>query len=140
MQLCDQLALQVMVSIARAYDRQSDLDPSLENLAADQQVPAIVLERMLDALADDGLVTLSADKPPRYLPGASLQRIRLLDIMRSARNAEDEGQSDVLRSDAEVSRLLQELEHQLDAQLQDQTLAEFLQITEENKTHEDSLV
>ncbi|MCP4331255.1 MAG: YihY family inner membrane protein [Gammaproteobacteria bacterium] len=138
--LRDRLALQAMVSIARAYDRQSDLDPSLDNLAADQQVPAIVLERMLDALADDDLVTLSADIPPRYLPGASLQRIRLLDIMRSARNAEDEGQSDVLRSDAEVSRLLQDLEQRLVAHLEDQTLAEFLQKTEEDKTHEDSLV
>ena len=138
--LRDQLALQAMVSIARAYDRQSDLDPSLENLAADQQVPIVVLERMLDALAGDGLVRQSADKPPRYLPGASLQRIRLLDILHSARNAEDEGQSDVLRSDAAVSRLLQELDQQLIAQLQEQTLAEFLQKIEENKTHEDSLV
>ena len=135
-----QLALQAMVSIARAYDRQSDLDPSLENLAADQQVPAIVLDRMLVALAEDGLVTASADKPPRYLPGASLQRIRLLDILRSARDAEDEGQSDALRSDAEVSALLQDLEKQLDLQLQDRTLAEFLHKTEESKTHEDSLV
>jgi len=135
-----QLALQSMVCIARAYDRQSDLDPSLENLAAYQQVPVAVLERMLDALAEDGLVTLSADKPPRYFPGASLQRIRLLDILRSARDAEDEGQSDVLHSDAEVSRLLHDLEQQLDVQLEGKTLADFVHKTEEEKTHEDSLV
>jgi membrane protein len=135
-----QLALQAMVSIARAYDRQSDLDPSLENLAAYQQVPVVILERMLDALADDGLVALSADKPPRYLPGASLRHIRLLDILRSARDAEDEGQSDVLRSDAVVSRLLNDIEQQLDLQLEDKTLADFVHQTEEEKTHEDSLV
>ncbi|MCP4469893.1 MAG: YihY family inner membrane protein [Gammaproteobacteria bacterium] len=135
-----QLALQSMVSIARAHDRQSDLDPSLENLAAYQQVPATILERMLDALADDGLVTLSAENPPRYLPGASLQRIRLLDILRSARDAEDEGQSDNLRSDAVVSQLLHDIEQKLDAQLEDKTLADFVQETDEEKTHEDSLV
>ncbi len=138
--LRDQLALQAMVSIAQAHDRQSDLDPSLQNLAAYQQVPAIILERMLDALARDGLVTLSADNPPRYLPGASLQRIRLLDILRSARNAEDEGQSESLRSDADVSGLLQALEQQVDTRLGDQTLADFLQETEEGKPHEDSIV
>jgi membrane protein len=133
-----QLALQAMVSIARAHDRQSDLEPSLENLAAYQQVPVVILERMLDALADDGLVTKSSDKPPRYLPGASLQRIRLLDILRSARDAEDEGQTDSLRRDAVVSQLLHEVEQMLDAQLEGKTLADF--VHEENKTHEDSLV
>ncbi len=135
-----QLALQAMVSIARAHDRQSDLDPSLENLAAYQQVPAIILERMLDALADDGLVTLSAENPPRYLPGASLQRIRLLDILCSARDAEDEGQSDNLRSDTVVTNLLHDIEQKLEVQLEDKTLADFVQKTEEDKPHEDSLV
>jgi membrane protein len=138
--LRDQLALQAMVTIARAHDRQSEVVPNLENLAAYQQVPATILERMLDALAEDGLVTLSAENPPHYLPGASLQRIRLLDILRSARNAEDEGQSDSLRSDVGVSSLLQALEQQIDTRLGDQTLADFLQETEEDKPHEDSLV
>ena len=114
---------------------------NLKNLAAYQQVPAPVLARMLEALQQDGLVIQSADNPPRYLPGSALQRISLVDILRSARNAEDEGQSDSLRSDAGVSRLLQSLEQQLEAQLGDETLAGFLQKTiEEDQAHEDSLV
>jgi membrane protein len=138
--LRDQMALQVMVNIARAFDRQTDLVPNLENLAAYQQVPAPVLARMLGALQQDGLVVQSAESSANYLPGAALQRIRLIDILRSARNAEDEGQSDNLRSDAGVSRLLQSLEQQLAAQLGDETLAGFLQTLEENQAHEDSLV
>ena len=134
------LALQVMVSIARAHDRRSDLEPTLENLAAYQQVPIVVLERILEALARDGLVTLTSDKVPLYLPAASLQRIRLVDIIRSARNAEDEGQSDSLHSDADVARLLQQLDQRQDEQLEDRTLAEFLQLNEENEADEDSLV
>jgi DNA-binding IscR family transcriptional regulator len=122
-----------MVSIARAHDRQTDLEPSLENLAAYQQVPAVILERMLDALADDGLVKVTADKPPRYLPGASLQRIRLLDILRSARDAEDEGQSDSLRSDIVVTNLLHDMEQKLELQLEDKTLADFVQKPEDDK-------
>jgi len=138
--LRDQMALQAMVNIARAFDRQSELVPNLKNLAAYQQVPAPVLARMLEALQQDGLVIQSADNPPSYLPGAALQRIGLVDILRSARNAEDEGQSDSLRSDAEVSRLLQSLEQQLEAHLGDETLAGFLQTIEEDEAHEDSLV
>jgi membrane protein len=138
--LRDQLALQVMVSIARAHDRQSELAANLKNLAAYQQVPVPVLARMLEALQQDGLVIQSAENPPNYLPGAALQRISLVDILRSARSAEDEGQSDSLRSDAGVSRLLQSLEQQLEAQLGDETLAGFLQTIEEDQAHEDSLV
>jgi membrane protein len=135
-----QLALQVMVSIARAHDRQSELVPSLKNLAAYQQIPTPVLARMLAALEQDGLVIQSADNPPSYLPGAALQRISLVDILHCARNAEDEGQSDNLRSDAEVSRLLQSLEQQFDAQLGGETLAVFLHTIEEDQSNEDSLV
>jgi membrane protein len=138
--LRDQLALQVMVSIALAYDRHSDLVPSLANLAAYQQVPTAVLVRMLDALQRDGLVTQTTDNPPRYLPGVALQRIRLADILSSARHAEDEGQSDNLRGDAEVSRLLRSLEQQREKHLGDETLAEFVKKMEEGSQHEDSLV
>ncbi|MDC1286450.1 YihY/virulence factor BrkB family protein [Gammaproteobacteria bacterium] len=138
--LRDQMALQAMVNIARAFDRQSELVPNLKNLAAYQQVPTPVLARMLEALQQDGLVIQSAENPPSYLPGAALQRIGLVDILRSARNAEDEGQSDNLRSDAGVSRLLRSLEQQLEAQLGDETLAGFLQTIEEDEAHEDSLV
>ncbi|HUV20486.1 MAG TPA: YihY/virulence factor BrkB family protein [Gammaproteobacteria bacterium] len=138
--LRDQMALQVMVNIARAFDRRSELVPNLKNLAAYQQVPAPVLARMLEALQQDGLVTQSAENPPSYLPGAALQRIRLVDILRSARNAEDDGQSENLRSDAGVSRFLLSLEQQLEAQLGDDTIAGFLQTIEEDQLHEDSLV
>ena len=138
--LRDQLALQVMVNIARAHDRQSELVPTLKDLAAYQQIPTPLLARMLDALEQDGLVIQSADNPPSYLPGAALQRISLVDILQCARNAEDGGQSDKLRSDAGVSLLLQSLEQQLDAQLGDETLAGFLHTIEEDRSNEDSLV
>ena len=134
----DQLALQAMVNIARAHDAQIDLVPSLQNLAAYQQVPAEVLERMLDALIEDGIAQMSADSTPRYLPGASLQRIRLVDILRSARDAEDEGQTEKFYSDAPVSDILGRLEQQFESQLGDETLADF--ISKFERGHEDSIV
>ena len=136
----DQLALQAMVNIARAHDRQSELFPSLENLAARQQVPVEVLRRILDALQGDGLIQQSKQDPPHYLPGASLQRIKLAEILRSARQAEDDGRSERLHSDAVVGRLLRQLERDLESHLGEDSLAELLQKFEDDAKHEDSLV
>jgi len=136
----DQLTLQAMVDIARAHDRQSKLMPSLENLAISQQVPVDVLKRMLDALQADGWISQSAEDTSHYLPAVSLQRIRLVDILRSARLAEDDGQCGRFRSDAVVDGLLRELEQDLELRLGEATLADLLQKFEDNAKHEDSLV
>ncbi len=136
----DQLALQAMVNIARAHDKQSDLIPSLENLASYQQVPVSALKRMLDALQNDGLVQVSVQNPPLYLPAVSLQRIKLADILRSARAAEDDGQTDSCQSDAAVSNYLKELEQKLEAQLGEESLDEFLTRFEDDSRHENSIV
>jgi len=135
-----QVALQAMVDIARVHDRQLQLVPSLENLAAYRQVPVELLKRMLDALECDGLVQQNAESPPLYLPAVSLQRIKLADILSSARTAEDDGQTDNCRSDAEVSKFLKELEHELEAHMGDETLDQFLKRFEDDSGHEDSLV
>jgi len=136
----DQLALQAMVNIARAHDQQSELIPSLENLASYQQVPVSALRRMLDALQSDGLIQLSGQNPSLYLPAASLQRIKLADILRSARAAEDGGQSDGCRSDAEVSKFLKELEQALETHMDEESLDGFLKRFEDGSRHENSIV
>jgi len=136
----DQLALQAMLDIALAHDRQAKLLPSLENLAISQQVPVDVLKRMLDALQADGWISQSAEETTHYLPAVSLQRIRLVDILRSARRAEDDGQTERFRSDTVVDSLLRELERDLELRLGEETLADFLQKFEDDAKHEDSLV
>ncbi len=136
----DQLALQAMVDIARAHDQQLELVPSLKNLASYQQVPVDLLKRMLDALQRDGLIQQSAQNPPLYLPGASLQRIKLADILRSAREAEDDGQTGIFRSDAQVSEFLKDLEQELESRMGEESLIEFLKKFGDDAEHEDSLV
>ncbi len=136
----DQLALQAMVNVARAHDRQSDLVPTAENLAIYQRVPVHILQRMLDALAGDGLLQASAEKPPRYLPGAALERIRIGDVFNSAREAEDEGQTASFHSDPPVSRLLQNLQQRFDSEFGAQTLAEFIRDFDDGESHEDRIV
>lgn len=128
----EQLALQSMVAIARAHDQQSDLVPSLENLAGSQQVPVEMLERMLDALQIAGLIQQSTQNPPHYLPGLSLQRIKLLDILRIARAAEDDEQIERFRCDPQVSELMQSIERQLEASMGSESLADLLQKFEDH--------
>ena len=136
----DQMALQAMVDIARVHDRQLQLVPSLQNLAAYRRVPVDLLKRMLDALQSDGLIQLSAQNPPLYLPGASLQHIKLADILRSARVAEDDGRSDGLYSDTLVAEILRELDQGLESHLGEVSLVDFLKKFEDDSGHEDSLV
>ena len=122
----ERLALQAMVDIALVHDRQASLATDLDGLAGRQQVPSDILARMLDALEADGLVVRSDEDPPRYLPAVSLEKIRLSEILRSARTAEDDGQADARGVDHDVAGLLRELEQGLDAQLGDTTLADFV--------------
>jgi membrane protein len=138
--LREQLGLQVMVNIARAYDQQSDMLPTLENLAAYQRVPFELLSRMLKALEADGLVTQSADSPSLYLPGRALKRIKLAHILRSSRYAEDDSQSDGFRSDVPVSKLLENFEEEFESRLGEHNLAQFLDNFESSNSDEDSLV
>ncbi len=134
----EQLALQAIVDIARAHDRQTVPAPTLDNLAASQQVPAEMLHRMLDALQDQGLVQQSADDPPHYIPGSSLKRIRLTDVLRCARGAEDGGRSDIFRVDNPVEQILGDIEDGLETRLGDLSLAEFIQRFEHEQKSENS--
>ena len=135
-----QLALQAMVSIARAHDQKFELVTNADNLAGYQQVPVDVLQRMLDALEESDLIQKSADDPPNYLPGTSLQRIRMVDIFKCARDAEDDGQTVQFHSDVQVLNLLEDLQQKVELHLGAKTLAEFLEIFEAESLNENNLV
>jgi len=131
----EQLALQAMADIARAHDRQIELHTSLDILARRQQIPAALLLRVLDALQNSGLVQQSADDPPRYLPGYALDRLRIADIIKSARQASSHGQRDsVLHSDDSVTELLDGVESSLDSYLGEMSLADFIHRNENSET------
>ncbi len=128
----DQLALQSMVSIARAHEQQIELVTTLESLAAHQQVPQRVLQRLLNALEDDGLLERTADLPSHYLPARSTRRIKLFDILRSARLAEDDGQGQNFLCDQDVEALLDELDAALSASLGEKALADLVEIANQD--------
>ncbi len=122
----EQLILQLMVNIGRSYDRQSEMLTTIDDLANYQQVPVEIIDRMLNVLEDDGLILPSSDENPRYLPARSLNRISLIDILRSSRSAEEENQRSSLYCDPAVAGLMDDFESEYENRLSEQTLADFL--------------
>jgi len=130
----EQLILQLMVNIGRSYDQRSDMQTTIDNLANYQQVPVEIIGRMLAALQEDKLILPSSDENPCYLPARSLNRIRLIDILRSSREAEDQSQRSNLHCDPAVARLMQDIETEYENKLGEQTLADFLNANAESRS------
>jgi DNA-binding IscR family transcriptional regulator len=89
---------------------------------------------MLNVLEDDGLILPSSDDNPRYLPARSLNRISLIDILRSSRMAEEDNQRSSLYCDPAVAGLMRDIESEYENQLGEQSLADFLSANPEPET------
>ena len=122
----EQLALQLMRSIGRSHHRQAGNKSSIENLAIYLQAPVEILRRMLDALEADNLVYRSTDDSSHYLPARPLNRIRLIDIVCSSRDAEGTEAGKGFYCDETNLKLLEEIESSYESVLGDLTLAELL--------------
>ncbi len=122
----EQLVFQLMVNIARHQDRQSSMSTTVDNLARYQRVPVEVIRRMINCLEADALILSSNDRPHYYLPARSSDSIRLVDILRCARRAEDNRQRGSLYCDSAVASVLEDIESEYECRLGEQTLADFI--------------
>ena len=138
--LRDQLALQAMLDVGRAHDHPEQAAPGLEQLALQQRLPPEVLQRLLDALEADGLLQRTAGFEPAYVPGAALERIRLSDILHSARRADAQDRDDEPRCDGPVGELLRQLEQDLTERLGESTLADLIRQSDGESIDENSFV
>jgi membrane protein len=122
----EQLALQLMLNIARWPDQQSNMRSSIANLARQQQMPVEILLRILNALEGDGLVRRSGDGPQYYVMARSVSRIRLFDVLSSVRGAEGIDPGKGFYCDKSVLNLLKDIESSYESVLGELTLAELL--------------
>ena len=123
----EQLTLQVMVDIGRAFRQVERRPTNLAELSTKQQVPAELLERMLNALVDNGFLILSSQTPADYLPARSLDQITLHDILQCARSAEDGSRRAFFNLEESVASLLGQVNNQIKNAVDEQTLDDFLQ-------------
>lgn len=97
----EEMSLALASIIIRRFDQ------GLEALNEDQLAQSLssnplVIESSLDALEKIGLVTRTADDPPKYLPRKSVKDCTMVDIWRALRSYN----TDVLREDTDSEDLL----------------------------------
>lgn len=122
----EQLALQLMLNIARSLEQQSTMQCTIEKLAKYQQVPMDILRRLLNALEAGDLVYRTGDDPPRYLLSRSIDRIRLIDILRGLRSAQVTAPGVSFFCDSSISKLQSDIESSYESVLGERTLADLV--------------
>ena len=83
-------------------------------------------ERMLNTLESCGLLVTTGGLQKSYLPARAIDQIYLLDVLRCARQAEDEGLLDQMQRDGSVVALQQQVELALADSLAGKTLRELI--------------
>ncbi|XOZ35095.1 YihY/virulence factor BrkB family protein [Halomonadaceae bacterium KBTZ08] len=84
----ERLALALMERVARAFD-QRDNPPRQELLALDFGIPGEITQRVSDKLIRCGILHPGGEDGDELIPGSSLDRIRVRDVLNAARLDED---------------------------------------------------
>ena len=87
-ELDERVALAMMWMVADAFDN-GHVAPQQENLEQRMRIPAQTTRRISDKLLKSGLLTLGGEAGDRLLPGRSLDRITLLDVLHTVRRDEE---------------------------------------------------
>mgnify|MGYP000185415632 FL=1 len=86
----EDLALNIMAVLAqRYYEGRRPMSASDYVLRLRVQIQGVT--RVLRALTRAGLITENSDDPPRYLPNAPLEKVRLQEVLEAVRNEGGEG-------------------------------------------------
>ena len=101
------VGLRAMVEISRRFD-EGEPGMSIEEVAADWNVPTGVLNEVMDQLEEGGLVATRATEPVTFAPARSLDRITVGDVVKALREAGREPSA--LREDETLRPLLAEIE------------------------------
>jgi len=122
----ENLAFQLMLEIGRVFYRPDDFIPTRKNLAEKMRIPHNMTIRMLNNLELCGLIVRSSDETNRYLPARSIDQIKLIDILRQARNVEDDGVLEQLQKVPEINQLQQDIDLCQQQLLADKTLLDLV--------------
>ncbi len=122
----EKLALLVMFLIgSRYYDNLPAL--SLEEFVQSFNVPMEALEPIMEALEGHGLLTLTADEPPTYVPARPLDTTGLKDVLDAVRGADEMVDFKPQSESAElaVDQLVDHLDQAMTGALQGSTLKDL---------------
>lgn len=125
----ERIALQLMVSIARAHQSAELSRTRLKALAHFQQMPENLVSTVLEALQMEGLVLPSAEPPYYYLPARAADQIKISEVIEAARLSPSGEMSAQLHSESLVNDLVNDYEKAMYGSLSELSLADLLQQT-----------
>lgn len=108
--LREKIGLLVMLRIGQSFHFDSE-KLTRQSLGKNLDIATEALSLVLQPLEERGLITLSGDKRPVYLPAKSLEHIRIRDIWDAVRSAQESSylNPDSVTSDQAVEALLNDI-------------------------------
>ena len=122
----ERIALQLMLSIARAHQSAQLANSRLKLLAHLQQVPETLVAPVLDALQTAGLVLPAAEPVDCYLPARAADQIKVSEVLEAARLSSNGEESTPLHSESRVTDLVSQYESAMYNSLNQLSLADLL--------------
>lgn len=121
--LKERTALQIMSMVGRDYYSGAN-HWTLEGLAKSLNLACETITPVLEALEQGGLLTRTADLPPRYLPGRPMDETPLSAVVQAVRRAEEQRTFGhvVVQPDPAIEALCKHIERALDGVLKRQTV------------------
>lgn len=127
----EKLALLIMMQVGKNYYQQLPAC-SRELLSQRYTLPMEIIDRAIDHLLQRKLLVETSGEPPGYLPGRSLEKISLHEILDSIREAGEADHFNInnIPTDAGVDSVLQGINQAINSSLANTTLKDL--VTSEN--------
>ena len=126
--LREQIGLLIMLRVGQSFHRDSD-KLTKQQLSKNLDIAAEALSLVIRPLEKHGLLTESCDKHRVYLPGKSLEHIKIREIWDAVRSAQESTHlnPDNVASDESVDQLLQNINESVNNALEDMTLLDLVE-------------
>ena len=126
--LREKIGLLLMLRVAQSFHNDSE-KLTKQQLGKNLDIAAEALSLVIRPLEKHGLLTESCDKRRVYLPGRSLEHIRISEIWHAVRSAEESIHlnPDNVASDETVDGLLHDINESINSTLDDMTLLELVE-------------
>jgi membrane protein len=135
--LREKIGLLVMLRIGQSFHNDSE-KLTQQQLSKNLDIATEALALVIRPLEERGLITKSCDKDQVYLPGKSLENIRIRDIWNAVRSAQESAylNPDNVASDQAVDQLIENINDSINHAIDDMTLLNLVEYSD--NTDDDS--
>ena len=135
--LREKIGLLVMLRIGQSFHNDSE-KLTQQQLGKNLDIATEALSLVIQPLEERGLITVSCDKDRVYLPGKSLENIKIHDIWNAVRSAQESTylNPDNVASDQAVDKLIENINDAVNDAINDMTLLDL--IVNSNSPRKDS--